>query len=227
MLRTTPISVALVGLALAGCSSEALKATDGAADAGEPATGEGSEARRAPYPEGPYGRGVGATIANLSFLGWRDPGAAAYDPSRLEKVELSDFYNPGGSESDVRLLLLNASAVWCSVCRSEYRHIRTADVYSTYRPQGLEMLGVLFEDVNYNPAKPSDLVVWGGPDGYQLPFGLVLDPGFKTGVYFESDATPMNMLIDTTTMQIIDVTMGYNATSPDEYWEQIGALLRQ
>lgn len=236
MTRTRSIRAAFLALSLAACSSESLShAPDGSSGAGG-VTGAGGAAGspsvqqpnvRKAYPEGPYGRGKGAVIANLSFLGWRNPQASNFDPNKLEKVELADFYNPGGTTNDVKLILLNASAVWCSVCRSEYRHISSANIYASYRPRGLEMLGVLFEDANYNPAKPSDLVVWGGPDGYDLPFGLVLDPAFKTGSYFESDATPMNMLIDARTMQILDVTMGYNASSPNDYWNAIGDLLQQ
>jgi hypothetical protein len=38
----------------------------------------------------------------------------------------------------------------------------------------------------------------------------VLDPGFKTGVFFDQSATPMNMLIDAHTMHIESVFTGYN-----------------
>ncbi len=222
MTRTAPVLAALVAVVLAGCTSEALRAAPDQEQepADVPAAPRPSSVKE--YPPGPYGRAAGATIANLSFLGWRDPRAANFDPQHLEKVELADFYNPDGSKSDVDFIVLNASAVWCSVCRSEYRHIINADIYGTYRPRGLEILGVLFEDVNYDPAKPSDLVVWGGPDGFDLPFGLVLDPAFKTGAYFGSDATPMNLLIDAHTMRIIEVTMGYSGT----YFDRVATRLR-
>ena len=69
------------------------------------------------YPPGPYGRGIGATIENLSFLGWKDPVRSGYDPAALETVSLADFYDPSGTRT--KLIVLNASAVWCSVCRAE------------------------------------------------------------------------------------------------------------
>jgi hypothetical protein len=240
MIRTLCKLLGLLALAASGCSSEALNAGAAGSASVEPGVGgspggstntgasgatSGATLQRAAYPEGPYGRGVGATIANLSFLGWRDPEQAGYDPARLEQVRLSDFYNPGGTTNDVRVIMLNASAVWCSVCKAEYRHMRDAGVYDAYRPKGVEILGVLFEDNQYNPAKPSDLVIWGGSDGFSVPFPLVLDPGFKIGVYFESDATPMNMLIDATTMQIVQVSMGYDARTPDKYWQYVDTLL--
>jgi hypothetical protein len=71
------------------------------------------------------------------------------------------------------------------------------------------------------------LAIWGGPDAFQVPFPLVIDPGFKTGAYFETDATPMNMLIDTRTMQILDITMGYDTAQPDVYWSKIDRWLGQ
>lgn len=244
MIRTLCKLIGVLGLAISGCSSEALNtgaagsaaveagsggsvAAGGSSASGGSSTGPASPATvpRAAYPEGPYGRGPGATIANLSFLGWRDPAAAEYDPNKLERISLSDFYNPGGTVNGTRIIMLNASAVWCSVCKAEYRHMRDSGVYANYKPKGVEILGVLFEDNQYNPAKPSDLVIWGGHNGFTVPFPLVVDPGFKVGVYFESDATPMNMLIDATTMQIIRVDMGYDSRTPDKYWQYIDTLL--
>lgn len=241
MIRTFCKLVGLLGLA-SSCSSQSLDASAGGAPGmlsdtgGGPAAGAtstggspGSSPSTAPhaaYPEGPYGRGVGAVIANLSFLGWRDPAKAGYDSSTLERVSLSDFYNPGGTTNDVHVLMLNASAVWCSVCKAEYKQMRDSAIYSTYRPKGVEILGVIFEDNQYNPAKPSDLVIWGSNDGgFSVPFPLVVDPGFKIGVYFESDATPMNMLIDTTTMRIVDVSMGFDSRTPEKYWQYVASLL--
>jgi hypothetical protein len=218
--------------ALLGCSSEALDEPGKSQDppsTEEPHTNTSSAQPRAdfdvaPYPTGPYGRDVGATIQNLSFLGWRDAKAAGYDPSKLEVVSLSDFYDPTGSKG-IRLLALNSAAVWCGVCREEYKQLKRDGIYAKYRPKGVEMLGVLFEDNNYDPAKPSDLKVWGGPTAHDVPFPLVIDPGFKTGAYFSSDATPMNMLIDTRTMEILDVAMGYDTSRPGEYWAAIDEWL--
>lgn len=214
---------AALGLA---CSSQSLTPEDSQAGSGSGGTRDPSDAlSRAAYPEGPFGRGVGATIANLKFLGWRDPAKAGYDPDQFEEVALSDFYNPDGVAGRPRLILLNASAVWCSVCVAEYRHMITSNVYGTRKPKGIEIVGVLFEDAKSNPAKPSDLVNWGS--NFSVPFPLVLDPGFKAGAYFESDATPMNMLIEASTMRILNISMGYNASQPSEYWDPIDAWLDQ
>jgi hypothetical protein len=228
MIQWTSFLVGFAAALALGCSSQSLTPEDSQAGGGKGGNEDPSGAlSRAAYPEGPFGRGVGAIIANLKFLGWRDPAKAGYDPNKLEEVSLADFYNPDGVAGRPRLIMLNASAVWCSVCKVEYRHMINTDVYGTRKPKGIEIIGVLFEDARNNPAKPSDLVIWGGPDGFNVPFPLVLDPGFKSGAYFESDATPMNMLIDASNMRILDITMGYNSAKPEEYWNRIDAWLAQ
>jgi hypothetical protein len=172
-------------------------------------------------PAGPYGTAKGATIANLSFIGWHDPAASGYTRANFETVRLSDFYNPAKAPEAPRVLVINASAVWCSVCRAEYTHLSRDQIYVNYRPKGIEILGVLFEDNDGFPARPQDLELWGGANGFQVPFPLVLDPGFKSGIYFASDATPLNMIIDTSTMKILDITMGFDARTPQDYWASI------
>jgi hypothetical protein len=228
-----PIATVLVAAAcsLAGCSSSPLAGVQDTQ--GEPAAGPsgsgGAGAGVAPpsstwaaYPAGPYGTSRGATIENLSFSGWMRPDIAGYDPAKFETVRLSDFYDPDG-HTGVKLLAINASAVWCSVCRAEYADMKDNQVYSTSRPLGLEILGALFEDNAFFPAQPQDLKNWGKLSAHSVTFPLVLDPGFKLGAYFDSDATPLNMLIDVRTMTIVQVTMGYSPT----YWSQVQNVLQK
>jgi hypothetical protein len=222
-LRIVPVLVAASGL-LAGCSSSPLSGapeTDtGTSDV--PSGGIAPTSNWAAYPAGPYGTIRGATIENLSFRGWAHPDLADYEPAKFEVVRLSDFYDPDGKKG-VKLLAINASAVWCGVCRAEYADMNTAQTYSTLQPMGLEILGTLFEDNASFPAQPQDLKNWGKSPAHAVKFPLVLDPGFKLGAYFDSDATPLNMLIDTRTMTIVQVTMGYSAT----YWSQVQTILQK
>ena len=210
-----------------GCSSSPLDpaGTQGEAPslaaAGSPGVAPAQPSSTwAAYPAGPYGTGRGATIANLAFAGWKHPDLANYETAAFETVRLSDFYDPDG-HSDVKLLAINASAVWCSVCRAEYQDMNATHVYDTVRPKGVEILGVLFEDIGHYPAQPQDLHNWGQVANHNVKFPLVLDPGFKVGAYFDSDATPLNMLIDVRTMTIVSVTMGYSVT----YWADVQATL--
>jgi len=224
--------------AVLGCSSEPLNGAGaggspaaGGASSGGSATAAGGQTTALPalsrpdYPSGPYGHGVGAVVPNLSFLGWRDPAAANYDSSKLEIISLSDFYNPNGTPDAPRIIAINASAVWCTVCQAEYRQFRTSQTYETYRPKGVEMLGVLFQDKNSDPAQPPDLTRWG--QGFDVKFPFVLDPGFKIGQFFSSDATPLNLLVDTRDMRVLKITMGYDASNPGAYWKAIDNWLAQ
>jgi hypothetical protein len=228
-----------VTCSLLGCSSSPLapipESEGGPAPgaAGAPGTGSmsgtaGSAALPATpawtaYPPGPYGTGRGATIENLSFMGWKHPDVSGYDPNRFERVRLSDFYDPDG-HTGVKLLAINASAVWCSVCRAEYQDMHASDVYANLHPLGLEILGTLFEDNNYFPAQPQDLKNWSALSTHAVKFPMGLDPGFKLGAYFDSDATPLNMLIDVRTMTIVQITMGIS-NPPAMYWTQVQGML--
>lgn len=168
------------------------------------------------YPAGPYGHGLGAVIENLEFLGWRDPVGIAYDPSVLETLHLGDYYDPAGTNTE--LIVLNAAAVWCTVCQSEMHDMYRNGTYETYLNRKVQVFGTLFQDINGDPAKPSDLVIWGSSSVRQIAFPLVLDPALKMGVYFTSDATPLNLVIDARTMRIIDVMMGYSSDPKNGLW---------
>ena len=58
-----------------------------------------------------------------------------------------------------------------------------------------------------------DMVNWGAT--YQVQFPFAVDPGFKSGVYFDRAATPMNMLVDARTMKILVLVTGYSPTLYD------------
>jgi hypothetical protein len=223
-MRGLASTSAVLGLLLSvGCSSEPLTQGDGtpgspsspASTATTPAV-SGNFAPLQAYPEGPYGHGLGAVIENLAFLGWRDPAGVAYDPSALETVRLGDYYDPAGS--DTELIVLNAAAVWCTVCQSEMRDMHKNGTYDAFRARKVQVLGTLFQDSAGDPAKPSDLVIWGASDVRHIEFPLVLDPALKMGIYFTSDATPLNLVIDARNMRIIDVMMGYSSDSRNGLW---------
>jgi hypothetical protein len=195
-------------------------ASAGSKGTGAPALGTAEDYHLEDYPAGPYGTTVGSTIENFSFLGWREPAGAGYDLAKLTTIRLSDFYNPDG-RSQTKLLVLNASAVWCSVCQLEMRDIKTNQVFPELESNGVLLIGTLFEDNVYGPAQPIDLKNWGSKPDHAIEFPLLLDPGFKLGRFFTSDATPLNLLVDATTMRVLDAQMGY---SPD-YWQQLVRLV--
>ncbi|HEY3256514.1 MAG TPA: hypothetical protein VGJ91_21290 [Polyangiaceae bacterium] len=215
----------------AGAGPAAVPSASGGASAGVGASAGASAVAVSPtstwtpYPAGPYGTTRGATIENLSFMGWKHPDLAGYDPDKFELVRLSDFYDPNAL-SGIKLLAINASAVWCGVCRREYQEMHSGDVYNNLHPLGLEILGTLFQDNQYYPAQPQDLKNWAKLSTHAVTFPFVLDPGFKVGAYFDSDATPLNMLVDVRTMTIVQITMGISDPTSD-YWDKVQAMLEK
>jgi hypothetical protein len=193
----------------------------GAASSGPDAGDAGSvDYQKRDYPPGPYGTGINTTLEDFAFLGWHDPVAANYDQTKLEQVRLSDYYDPTGSKG-LKLIWINASAVWCSVCRAEMQDIRVNGVNAAFAAKGVQLIGTLFEDNKSGPARPIDLHNWGIEPSHSIDFPLLLDPGFKLGAFFTSDATPLNMLVDARTMRVIDATMGYST----DYWQGVDQLL--
>lgn len=202
-----------------GCSSQPVDdGTTAPAEGGSRATTEpttsGVDYRRRDYPRGPFGYGVGAVLEDLAFLGWRAPATVDYDIEKLEVVRLSEFYSPEGA---TKLLWINASAVWCSVCRAEMKDIKDKGINATLGAKGLVMIETLFEDNDTNPATPADLKAWGSLPAHSIDYALLLDPSFKLGAFFTSDATPLNMLVDAKTMQVLEITMGYSS----DYWQRV------
>src|ERR1041384_7854303 len=224
-----PAWLCIAAVFFAACSSAPL--TDEGGDArptGPSVAGAGGGAstpssvdyQKRDYPPGPYGTGKGSTLEDFGFLGWRDPVASGYDQTKLEQVQLSEFYDPTGSKG-IKLLWINASAVWCSVCRAEMRDIKDNGVRAAFEPRGVKLIVTLFEDNKSGPARPLDLHNWGSASEHAIDFPLLLDPGFKLGAFFTSDATPLNMLVDARTMRVLDETMGYSS----DYWEGVDKLL--
>lgn len=247
MQRLVSIGFACVaGFALLACSSEADPLPTGEFYKGEQvtppgtggATGTAGQPGTSPhdppfkvaeYPAGPFGTNTGSTIANYNFRGWLKPTEAksesapqGWDEKQFEDVYMSDFYDPDGTKG-IKIIMLNASAVWCTVCRAEYSKFKAEGTYLKYKAMGAEFISAIFEDAKNppNPAKPSDLSYWGVT--YSVEFPMILDPGFKLGQFFTADATPMNLLIDAKTMKIVGKYLGGDTTAMFAQLEQFVA----
>ncbi len=172
------------------------------------------------YPPAPFGAGTGATIENFRFLGWQAPKDVRYDAERLEPVSLAQFYDPKG-EAGIRFLVITSTAVWCSACKQEY--VDLAKSVAAYQKKGVRFLGALFEDKDSRPAKPSDLQLWAKQFDVRFPFAL--DPELKLGSFFDVEATPMEMIIDTRTMKIVRIDEGWITKGNGSLWSNLDALL--
>jgi hypothetical protein len=211
LLRSLACSATmLAALAGAGCAGETIEE-----DAPPFPEGQGQSPELGPaYPSGPYGIEKGSVIENFKFIGFPDPSK---DKAALREIQMADFYNPTGEEvwpadsiyagkkKPVALLVV-VSAVWCGPCQYENEEI-LPDEYAKYNPLGAEFLLQLADGPTVGePAETKHLVSW--TTKYDTAWPAVLDPGAKLSALFEADAYPANLLIDTTTMEIVDVVAG-------------------
>jgi hypothetical protein len=205
--------------ACAACSSQSTDEYDRGRSGGAQTFGTGV---RHAYPEAPYGASIGATIENLRFLGWSDPVASSHDTTNFERVELAKFYSGPGSNNDTKLLVITSTAIWCTACKAEY--LDMAEYVPQYRAKGVEFVGALFEDNDSNPAKPPDLATWA--QTYDVTFPFVLDPALKFGIFFDREATPMEMIVDASTMQILSIETGWaRGNGPGTLWAELDLFL--
>ena len=73
----------------------------------------------------------------------------------------------------------------------------------------------LFENDDYAPATLRDVAAW--VRRYDLTFPVVLDAPFVMSAYYDRNSTPMNMLVNLETMQIVHIAIG----SVDSNFENI------
>jgi hypothetical protein len=178
-------------------------------------TGNGSAGA---YPPGPYLADVGATLEDFLFQGFRDPLAAGFDPARLTPLAMRDFYDPNGSRG-VALLLVNTSAVWCQACRVEHRTLPARQ--AEFGPRGLVVFSALFQDSDREPATIADLIAW--TEQFQIDFPMGLDPEFQLGRYASAETAPLNLIVDTRDMTIVERFVGFQESL---LWSRIDSELR-
>jgi hypothetical protein len=206
----------------AGCSSPAPAPTPSFVDT----TGQAPSA--AAYPSGPYGIGVGSVVPDFEFLGYPN---ASVDATDRVAIHLSDFSNPHafdktyvpGPDGDDRLfpatsgyaqagkakptvLLVDIASVWCVPCNEEAKTVLPAQ-HAKYVPCGGEFLLDL-HDSNTPGITATFTNLTGWTKSYQVNFPAVIDPAYKLDALFQVDAYPNNVIIDTTTMKVVEAFAG-------------------
>ncbi len=149
---------------------------------------------RADYPPPPYGVRQGATLADLGFVG--ADGAV---------FALGDVYR----DETRQLLLLTTAAGWCAGCREEQPTLQ--GYHEQYAARGLAIVVALFEDDLYEPADAALAAAWQAQ--YALDFSVVADPSFQLAAYYDQALTPMNMLVEVCTMEILRIATGADLTA--------------
>ena len=183
------------------------------------------------YPAGPYGVSVGSVMLPHTFIGFAN---ALENPGGYQAITLAEFYNPTGdgvyAEGSIfpvgspkpKALLLTVSAVWCGPCNYEADAILPGE-YEHYKPLGGEFFVMLSDGPNPgDPATGKHLSNW--TNKYDVNYPMGLDPSNKLSTIFEQDAFPMNAIIDTRTMRIVEVIAG----APDaSFWSDFDDVLGQ
>jgi peroxiredoxin len=149
------------------------------------------------YPAGPYGTHIGDRIQNLTFL--------TVDGTN---VSLRDYYQ----DTTRKLLLVYQTAGWCSACAYESRHLN--GIYTSYWSRGLSIMAAVFEDDYGYPATREYAQEYARTYGFL--FTTVVDSPSQLNAYCHEELSPMNLLIDLSTMNIVDIQYGY-----DDYYDPI------
>jgi len=237
-------------LALAACNggdaTEGVVAPDFQGGQGQAAAGT------AAYAAGPYGIGKGSTITNYEFIGFpnaktdtsalrpieladfynphgNDPD---YDPASEAEDDrlfpLGSMYNAKDADGNElrrakpKVLLINVASVWCPPCNEEAKTILPPK-YEDYAPRGGEFLLQLADGPTPGtPAQAKNLIAW--TKRYGVDYPAAIDPSMKLSALFEADAFPANLIIDTTTMKIVEVLAGA-PQEDDPFWKKFEALL--
>lgn len=244
------ITVGMTALAYSGCgSTEEPPNTNTTTATPPPAFEPGqleTKTELAVYPDGPYGVGKGSIIPNFAFIGFVNPTETAAKED-TQVINLGDFYNPHGRDAayvpespdkDDRLfpagskygegkpkptvLAIDVASVWCGPCKAEAQCVLPVHEHRYGPCGGGFMLQLQDGPVQGKAATPTHLYTWSNKT-YKESFPAVIDPqGRLISTVATQEAFPQNILVDTTTMQIVEVIAGVPDTA---YWKAYEKLL--
>ena len=160
------------------------------------ATGDGTDTDSGPvdrttYPEGPYGSDQGSVITN----------------HKLITPDGGDFFLGADirENTDNKLLLISSGAPWCLACKEEQPKLE--ELYNEYHSQGLEILEVIFQDIDTNPGTAEDAQEW--IEEFEVSFPVVADGEAQFDQYQDPSLAPLLMLIELDTMSILQKSSGF------------------
>ena len=143
------------------------------------------------YPPGPYGLGLGDTVDDLAVFTSQD-----------ELFRLSDLHRA----EDRRLLLVFATAGWCSRCREHMASL--SELHALYFNDGLHAVVSIHENSNYQPATIRDAFFF--KRQYDLPFDVLADTESRFVEFFDVFSPPLIVVIDLKTMVVEHLAESWN-----------------
>ena len=165
---------------------------DGSTSGGAPdaVSSDSAAAPRGAYPTGPYGKTEGALLEPLNF----GSGEGAFDLASVQ------------ADSSNRLLIISTAAGWCVACIEEQASLEA--LFQEHGSKGLHVLVAVFEDSNFAPADAAEADRW--RRRFSLSFDVVADPAFVLGTYYDRELTPLNMVVDMESMEILSMNLGWD-----------------
>jgi len=152
---------------------------------------------RTTYPEGPYGSAEGSVVKNHEMIN------SDGEPYSL----MANIF----ADESATLLLVSTGAEWCSACIEEQPVLDA--FYNEYKENGLRIVEVLFEDINFEPADVEIALNW--KEANEVSYDVVADPDFSFDIYQDRSLTPLVMLIEVNTMTIIKMSSGFDESLYD------------
>lgn len=174
------------------------------------------------YPCGPYGTKTGDVVENIELFGYMDPDELCkandkkqHDYTKLHKLSFKDFYQgskkAGCAAYKKSLLWVMISSGWCGPCKSEVSSTQVQ--YGKDQVDKIVGLMNILNDSDSSGIPPNALFIKTWATTYNLSLPVLMDPSFKTGVFFGRNAVPFNMLIDLKTMKIFYQQVGGSLTN--------------
>ncbi len=184
----------------------------------------------------------GSVIPDFSFQGFVDAQAQG---KTTQAIALYDFYNPHAGDAsyqpvdpsdDDRLfpagspygagtpkptaLLLDIASVWCGPCNEEAKSVLNG-LYARYKPCGGEFLFQLAEGAA--PGAPvTEQLLQSWLSVYHVAYPAVWDPAKQLFPLYNADSFPDSAIVDTRTMEIVDVVSG---VADATFWTTYEGLL--
>ena len=127
---------------------------------------------------------------------------------------LTDGYDLSLYSLDSKIVVLQFTASWCSVCRKEMPHLET-EVWQEFKDMGLMLIGVDYDE----PLEKVEAF----KEQMKVTYPMALDPGGKIFQMFanEGSGVTRNVVIDMKTKRIIFLTRLFDKKEFDEMIQKI------